>query len=76
LIHLLNRERNLLEAAGGHGAGREFSAPLKPGQGVSGSAFRQKKSVSVSNLMKSPVEPWARAAQKEGFTSALSLPLS
>lgn len=75
LIHLLDRERNLLEAACRHGAGRKFAAPLKPGRGVSGSAFRQKKPVSASNLMKEPAEPWARAAQKEGFTSALSLPL-
>ncbi|MCX5917779.1 MAG: diguanylate cyclase [Deltaproteobacteria bacterium] len=75
LIHLLHRERNLLEAACRQGAGREFAAPLKPGRGVSGSAFRQKKPVSASNLMKEPAEPWARAAQKEGFTSALSLPL-
>jgi diguanylate cyclase (GGDEF)-like protein/PAS domain S-box-containing protein len=75
LIHLLDRERNLLKAACRHGAGREFAAPLKPGQGISGSAFRQKKPVSVSNLMKDPAEPWTRGAQKEGFTSALSLPL-
>jgi diguanylate cyclase (GGDEF)-like protein/PAS domain S-box-containing protein len=75
LIHLLDREQNRLEVACRHGAGREFAVPLKPGQGVSGSAFRQKKPVSASHLMKEPVEPWARAAEKEGFTSALALPL-
>jgi len=75
LIHLINRERNLLEAVCRQGAGREFATPLKPGQGIPGSAFRQKKSVSASNLMKGPAEPWARAAHREGFTSALSLPL-
>jgi signal transduction protein with GAF and PtsI domain len=75
LVHLLDRERNLLEAACRHGAGRTFAAPLKPGQGVSGSAFRRKKPVSVADLMKEPAGPWVQAAKKEGFTSALSLPL-
>jgi diguanylate cyclase (GGDEF)-like protein/PAS domain S-box-containing protein len=75
LIHVLDRKQNRLEVACRHGAGREFAVPLKPGQGVSGSAFRREKPVSAPNLMKEPVESWALAAQKEGFTSALSLPL-
>gem|GEM_PF-384334 len=75
LIHLPDREQNRLEVAYRHGAGREFAVSLKPGQGVSGSALRREKPVFASNLTKEPVEPWARAAQKEGFTSALSLPL-
>jgi len=75
LIHLLDRDRNLLQAACRLGAGRAFASPLKPGEGVSGSAFRRQKPVLAPNLMKGPAEPWARAARKEGFTSALALPL-
>jgi diguanylate cyclase (GGDEF)-like protein/PAS domain S-box-containing protein len=75
VIHLADRGGNLLEAVCRHGAGREFAGALKPGQGISGSAFRRGKPVLARNLMKETAEPWARAVGKEGFTSALSLPL-
>jgi diguanylate cyclase (GGDEF)-like protein/PAS domain S-box-containing protein len=75
VIHLVNRGGNLLQAVSRHGAGREFAAALKPGQGIPGSAFRRGKPVLARNMMKETAEPWARAVGKEGFASALSLPL-
>jgi len=75
LIHLLDRKQNLLKAVFLYRVGQEFADPLKPGQGIPGMAFRQKKPLSVSDLREGSSGPWREASQKEGFRAATSLPL-
>ena len=75
LIHLLDRKQNLLKAVFLYRVGQEFADPVKPGQGIPGMAFRQKKPLSVSDLREGSSGPWREASQKEGFRSATSLPL-
>jgi diguanylate cyclase (GGDEF)-like protein/PAS domain S-box-containing protein len=73
LIHLLDRKQNLLKAVFLYHVDQEFAEPVKPGQGIPGMAFRQKKPLSVSDLREGSSGPWREASQKAGFRSATSL---
>ena len=75
LIHLLNRKRNLLEVILRYKVGEGFARPVKPGVGIPGSAFRQRKAVAEPNLRNNSSDQWKEEAEKEGIASAICLPL-
>jgi len=75
LVHLLDRKHGTLIAAYRHRAGREFAEPLRPGQGIPGAAFRQRKPVAVSDLGKNPYSDGRAVSPQKGFRAAVSFPL-
>ena len=75
LLHLLDPKRRRLELALRDQAAGGFARPLKPGEGIPGSAFLMKKEVSAFLPGKNSFGPWKEEAQKEGIISAVSLPL-
>jgi diguanylate cyclase (GGDEF)-like protein/PAS domain S-box-containing protein len=75
LIHLLNKRRNLLEAVLRKKVGKGFAQPVKPGEGIPGSAFARKKIIMEPLLRGNSSILWKEEARKEGIVSALSMPL-
>ncbi len=75
LIHLLNPGKTLLEVALRYKVGKGFAHPMKPGEGIPGLAFRQRKVVIKPELSKGSSNSWTKSARIAGIVSAISLPL-
>ena len=75
LIHLLNDEGNSLAVRKRYNLGPAFTKPLHPQEGMAGPLFRDKKAVIFPNILKSPNFLLQKEARKEGFVTAICLPL-
>ncbi len=75
LIHLLNDEGNSLKGRKRYNLDLGFSKSLNPKEGMAVLVFRDKKAVILSNIHKNPHFLLQKEAQKEGFVSAVCLPL-
>lgn len=75
ILYLLDEKENLLEVARKYNLGRRFSRPLNPGEGKVGSLLQGEKPAVVPNIAKDPSFFLHEDAQKEGFNSAICVPL-
>jgi len=75
LIHLLNDEGNSLKGRKRYNLGLGFSKSLNLKEGMAGLVFRDKKAMILPNIHKNPNFFLQKEAQKEGFVSAVCLPL-
>lgn len=83
-IGILNPDTNLLEPAVTTKQGSDYFDHLEPisvdaslqGQGPSGKAFREQRTVVCNDLLKDPdYLPWIEKAKEMGFRSSIALPL-
>jgi len=75
VLHLLNEKGNLLEAVKKHQVGRRFSKPLNPPEELSGTTSQEIKTIAVRNVANAPSFLFQEEASKEGFVSAICVPL-
>ena len=75
ILYLLNKKENSLQMVHKYNVGRGFLLPLPPGEGKVGTILKGEKAVVVGNIAGDPSFALRQEARKEGFKSALCVPL-
>ena len=75
VLRLLNDKENLLEVARAYNVGQAFMGALKPGEGAASFVLKEGRVVVVPDISKDPYFLMKEDARKEGFVSAIFVPL-
>lgn len=75
VLHLLSNKGNSLRIGKRQNVSQAFSQALRHKEGIADCAFQGKKAIVVSNIGKDPHFFWKATGKKEGFTSAICVPL-